>query len=451
MHIAMLSGEYPPRWGGMGSTVFHLAGELGRRGHTVTVITRRGADGAVPAQEGVEVVEVRWLKAPMAFTRSYGRHALRALEALHARRPVDVVHLHCPMISWTRGQYRRASERVAPVVATLDGSWLGERDGLRLARRQGEAAVWANPNDLAILLTAGWYARYERAALHAADLCVAISEDCRADFAGRYRPPVDWRCEVILWGVDHAAFVPLDVEDEAAMAAHGALRERYGVADEAALAGAPDTATPLLLAVGRLAARKGLRTLLRAMPAIVGAVPGARLVIVGRGHMRARLLKQAEALGVAEAVTIEPGMAFNELARMYRSADLVVYPSTYEGQGLVPLEAMASGTPAITVDHGPLPEMVDETVGGTFATGDAAALAAAVVALLQDPRRRAERGVAGRARVEAQYTYAANTDAYLGLFEQLIGQGREAAAGTSDEPPRPRCEGGAGRGKTDAE
>ena len=43
MHIAMLSAEFPPRWGGMGSTVFHLSAALVKRGHRVTVITRSGA------------------------------------------------------------------------------------------------------------------------------------------------------------------------------------------------------------------------------------------------------------------------------------------------------------------------------------------------------------------------------------------------------------------------
>ena len=79
MHIAMLSAEFPPGWGGMGSTVFHLAASLVKRGHKVTVITRSGA-GKPPSQEGVEVLEVGWAKIPMEFTRSYGRRAISELE-----------------------------------------------------------------------------------------------------------------------------------------------------------------------------------------------------------------------------------------------------------------------------------------------------------------------------------------------------------------------------------
>ena len=55
MHIAMVAGEYPPRWGGIGSVVFHLAGHLASFGHQVTVITR-SHEGRAPAQSGVTVV-----------------------------------------------------------------------------------------------------------------------------------------------------------------------------------------------------------------------------------------------------------------------------------------------------------------------------------------------------------------------------------------------------------
>ena len=69
MHIVMVSGEYPPRWGGMGSVVYHLAGHMAQRGHKVTVITRKHKQMA-PTQTGVEVIPVRWAPVPMSFTKS---------------------------------------------------------------------------------------------------------------------------------------------------------------------------------------------------------------------------------------------------------------------------------------------------------------------------------------------------------------------------------------------
>jgi len=404
MHIAMLSAEYPPRWGGMGSTVYHLSAALAARGHRITVITRSGG-GTAPRIDGVEVLSVGWAPIPMAFTRSYGRSAMRALKRLHASDPVDVVHLHCPMISWSAKQFEGCRESIAPVVSSLHGSWLGERDGLVAASEQKEAAVWANPNDLAILLTAKHYAGYERAAVSGSSVCVANSEATKRDFETRYSPPSEWDCEVVHWGVDTSMFVPLHRDDEDSVSTHEDIRVRYG-------------GSRLLLAVGRLAARKGYGLLLRAFAKVHASDPGARLVIVGRGHLRSRLQKQARALGLDDAVTIESGMPFEELAALFRSADLVVYPSYYEGQGLIPLEAMASGTPVVTVDHGPLPEMVDESVGRLFVMGDSDSMADAIMAELADPEGLRMKGEAGRHRVLESFTFEHDAGRFEAIYER---------------------------------
>ena len=421
MHIAMLSGEYPPRWGGMGSTVFHLAGALVKLGHRVTVITRRDKTvernpKKIPQQKGVSVLSVKWAPLPMAFTVSYGKWAMRELMRIHKKDPFHAVHVHAPMISWKEKQYHMVREKIGPVITSLHGSWLGERDGMTRAAKHGEAAVWKNPNDLAILLTAKHYAKYERAAIRASTICVANSEATKADFITRYNPPEDWRCEVVRWGVDTNMFVPLDRDHEDTMLAHESIRNRYGEPDENALAGLPNTETPLLLAVGRLVARKGYRTLLKAMPEVLQSFSKAHLVIVGRGHMKRTLERQAKRLGVSESVTIEPGLPFDELAQLFRSSDLVAYPSYYEGQGLIPLEAMASGTPVVTVDDGPLPEMVDDSVGGLFDIDQPETLAKTIESLLQNHDGRQDMAKKGRKRVLDEYTYALNAERYAEFY-----------------------------------
>ena len=421
----MLSGEYPPRWGGMGSTVFHLAGALVKQGHRVTVITRRDKSveknpKRIPQQEGVSVLSVKWAPLPMAFTVSYGKWALRKLLRIHKKDPFDAVHIHAPMISWKEKQYRLVRETVGPIVTSLHGSWLGERDGMVRAAKYGEAAVWKNPNDLAILLTAKHYAKYERAAIQESSICVANSEATREDFRARYDPPENWKCEVVRWGVDTNMFVPLDRDHEDTMLAHEEMRQRYGAPDENALGGLANTSTPLILAVGRLVARKGYRTLLKAIPKVLENNPNAHLVIVGRGHMRRTLLRQAKKLGVSESVTIESGLPFEQLAQLFRSADLVAYPSYYEGQGLIPLEAMASGTPVLTVNDGPLPEMVDDTVGALFDINKPESLANAINEILSDSEARESMAENGRRRVLDEYTYALNAERYSEFYSTEI-------------------------------
>ena len=92
--------------------------------------------------------------------------------------------------------------------------------------------------------------------------------------------------------------------------------------------------------------------------------------------MKKKLLKVADELGRTKLpLFIQSAMSFEDLAQHYRSSDLVVFPSYYEGQGLIPLEALASGTPVVTVDQAPLTEMIDDTVGGLFDRGDFVGLA----------------------------------------------------------------------------
>ena len=69
-------------------------------------------------------------------------------------------------------------------------------------------------------------------------------------------------------------------------------------------------------------------TLLRAMPRILENNPNAKLVIVGRGHMKSSLEKTAKKLGISESIFIQSSLSFEELAQHFRSADLVVYHHT---------------------------------------------------------------------------------------------------------------------------
>ena len=418
MHIAIVSGEYPPRWGGIGSVVFHLAGHFVQLGHEVSIITRSHSD-VVPSQEGVNVIPVRWARLPMAFTRSYGKSAIKALKKLHSEKPIDIINAHLPLVSWKRKEFRWLQQHIAPVVSCLHGSWLGEKEGVKRAAAARESATWRNPNDLAILTTAGWYSKYERAGILESTICVSNSQSTLKEFKRWYRPDENFDCEVILWGCDHKVFRPANIDDESEQLEHERIREQYGCGDEAALSHSPATDTPMLLAVGRLVARKGYMTLLRAMPNILSKNPNAKLVIVGRGHMKSRLEKNAKKLGIEKSIHIQSSLSFSELSQHFRSADLVVYPSYYEGQGLIPLESLASGTPVATVDQEPLTEMVDSTVGGLFKRGDPEDLARCVNEMLSSDET-AEKARLGRERVLSKYTYEHNASDYEAVFMRAI-------------------------------
>ena len=423
MHIAIVSGEYPPRWGGIGSVVFHLASHLVELGHEISIITR-SHKGKVPTQEGVEVIEVPWAKLPMAFTRSYGKQALKAIKKLDSRKKIDVINAHLPLVSWKRKEFRWLEQNIAPVVSCLHGSWIGEKEGVKRAAAAKESATWKNPNDLAILTTAGYYSKYERAGVLESSICVANSQSTLKEFKRWYNPSEDFDCEVVLWGCDHKVFRPPNIDDEAEQLMHEKIRTEYGCDDEAALNYSNETSTPMILAVGRLVARKGYMTLLRAFPKILENNPKAKLVIVGRGHMKKSMQKTAKKLGVSESVHIQSSLTFDELSQHFRSADLVVYPSYYEGQGLIPLESLASGTPVATVNQEPLTEMVDLSVGGLFERGNPDDLARCVNEMLSSEETQ-NKALLGRERVLSKYTYEHNASDYETIFKRAITKNNE--------------------------
>ena len=407
MHIVMISAEYPPRWGGMGSTVYHLSRHLAHNGHKVSVITRSNKKKANVGQNGIDVYEVPWVKIPMYFTRSFAHHSLKALNSIAIKQPIDVIHLHLPMVSLSKNQMKKCRS-IAPTVASLHGSWLGERDGLITARNVGEPAVFRNPNDLAILLSAVHYAKYEKTSALNAHVSISNSKATQADFIERYKMPPEWNCKTIYWGVDTDLFCPVE-ENGTSKRPIEQVRTNYGFNYD----------DPVLLAVGRLAARKGYSTLLRAFRIVIKEIPNAKLLIVGRGGMKKNLYKYATKEGFKPSIRIESSLDFNELSNVYNSCDLTIFPSYYEGQGLIPLESMSSGVPVIATNSGPIPEMVDDEVGSLFELGDDADLAKKIIDELSQRNRLLEKGKKGRQRVVDRFSFKDSCKAFEGIYEDL--------------------------------
>jgi glycosyltransferase involved in cell wall biosynthesis len=145
-----------------------------------------------------------------------------------------------------------------------------------------------------------------------------------------------------------------------------------------------DGEPPVLLAAGRLTAQKDYPTLLRAFRAAREA-RALRLVVLGEGEERGRLEALARELGVAPEVDFA-GFVANPYAFMAR-ASLFVVSSAWEGLPTVMVEAMACGAPVVSTDcpSGPGEILERGRYGRLVAVGDAAALAGAMLATLDDP------------------------------------------------------------------
>lgn len=164
---------------------------------------------------------------------------------------------------------------------------------------------------------------------------------------------------------------------------------------------------PLILSAGELCGRKDFETLIRAF-AQVRTERVCRLMILGQGGARERLLTLARTLGVDTDIVL-PGFVDNPYAYMAH-ADLFAFTSRWEGLGFVLIEALAVGTPVVSTDcpSGPREILDSGRYGRLVAVGDDVALAQAICATLDDPLPSSQLQEAAW-----RYEIESSTDAYL--------------------------------------
>ena len=182
----------------------------------------------------------------------------------------------------------------------------------------------------------------------------------------------------------------------------------------------------VLLSAGRLEENKGFHVLAAALGALKEhsgrlARQQWRWVIVGAGPFRGRLERAITDAGITPNVQFAGRADDRDLHAWYEAADLFVHPTLYEGSSLVTLEAMAHRRACVVTRAGGLPDKVKNGVNGWIVEpGDPSALAAAISGALDDPMRLLEMGHAGRAIVEAGFSWTALADQTLSLYAELL-------------------------------
>ena len=173
-----------------------------------------------------------------------------------------------------------------------------------------------------------------------------------------------------------------------------------------------------LLFVGRLNKQKGIEMLLHAFSRISRPL---YLDVVGDGEDRDALQELARGLGIAERVRWHGALPQPRLAEFYRAATALIVPSVGEGLGLVAVEAQLCETPVVAFDSGGLPDIVQhDRTGILVPTIDAAALAAAIISLLDRPDRGAALGAAGRLHALATFAPESVAKRYADVYKSAI-------------------------------
>jgi glycosyltransferase involved in cell wall biosynthesis len=303
------------------------------------------------------------------------------------------------------GRARRLAALAFDVIHAQHPFLLG-RTALRLARRTGAPLCftyhtlydkYAHYVPLPRRVVARQAIAWSIAFANAADLVIAPSEALARRLAGQgVRPPIS----VLPTGVDVARFCPGDRLE---------ARRRLGL---------PADGT-LVLYVGRLDREKNLEFLLAGLSRVVARRPRVRVLLVGRGTRAGALRAEAGRLGLGASLGLAGGVAPDEVAAYYQAADLFVFASTTETQGLAVLEAMATGLAVVAVRASGTDEAVVDGVSGLLVPEVPEAFARAVESVLADPDLAAKLRAGAR---EAAQRFAAPALAarLVGLYRDLL-------------------------------
>jgi glycosyltransferase involved in cell wall biosynthesis len=177
----------------------------------------------------------------------------------------------------------------------------------------------------------------------------------------------------------------------------------------------------LIVFAGRLVWEKGADVLINAFARVYARHPAARLLIVGDGPERPRLLRLVEQHALQSSVTLAGYLARDAMEERFASASLQVVPSRWqEPFGIVAAEALMRRTPVISSDAGGLPEIVQhERTGLLVPPDDVSALAAAILRLIEDPVLGDQLAGRGREFALQNLTEEAFVDRFLSLYARI--------------------------------
>ena len=373
MKILMLTWEYPPRVvGGISRVVYDLSHRLIKDGHEVTVVTYR--DGETPYFEddkGVKVYRVdNFMINPNNFIdwimQMNFNMVSKVNQIINEEGAFDVIHAHDWLVAYVAKTIKNSYN--IPIVATIHATESGRNSGIH-----DETQRYINDTE--------WMLTYE------ATEVIVNSNYMKGEIQRLFGLPFE-KINVVANGVNLSKFTGMDRDYS--------FRRRYAMDNE-----------KIILFIGRLVYEKGVQHLLAAMPKILAGYHDAKLVIAGKGAMLDELKAEANALGISNKVYFAGYLGGKDVEKMYKAADISVFPSTYEPFGIVALEGMLAERPIVVSDAGGLGEIVEHRENGMKSyCGNPNSIADSVLELLYNPELCANIVKKAKAKVRNNYNWA---------------------------------------------
>lgn len=381
--LLILSTEFPPGPGGIGTNAYQLALHLSRLGWESAVLCSQGfaSDAEIAAFNAVQPFPVERLVA------TKGR-------------------LNIWMARWRTASHWLSNWQ--PDLMLVTGTravWLAA--ALTLFRRSPPWAAIGHGAEFA--LPGRWRRVLTRYAFERASVVICVSHFTRRQVTAAGITP---HCaEVIHNGADHTRFAPVPTE------AMIAVRKSLGLT----------ASDRLLLTVGSVTERKGQDTVIQALPSILSLWPDTHYLIAGLPICQPDYARLAADLGVGDHVHFLGRVPGPQVVTLMSMADVFVMTSRYtadgdfEGYGIAAIEAALCGTPAVVSDNAGLVEaIVAGQTGLAVPPDDPAATSSAILSLLGDDTRRRQMGEAARQRALAEQTWEQRALAYHDLLYRLV-------------------------------
>lgn len=405
MKIVIATAVYFPMINGVAVFSHNLARGLAARGHEVLVLT--------PSQKG---------KSYEAFDDGVRVFYLKSVEAkvypdqIHkAEKKFRLFYRHGFRVSVFPGpEVKRILDAFSPDVVHVQVSDPIGLSVVSYARKHGIPVVTTEHNQPEVLTEP---LKVPKVAKKPIDTMLAnyfANRQSKSDFVtmptkqaiynlleGRdFKVPV----AAVSNGVDLSSFKPGRVLSS--------VREKYGV----------PAGRPVVLYVGRVDPEKNVGAVLSAFSSVVEKIPEALLVVVGDGVDLPNLKKEAKRLGIFKSVKFLGRVTGEDLCEVYKMGTVFATASEIETQGIVLIEAAASGLPLIAVDKGAVSEICVAGVNGFLCQpGDISEMAAAIYKLLSNKDLR-ERFSKKSVELAREHDFERTLDQFINIYRHVISE-----------------------------
>lgn len=398
MRILMLSWEYPPRIiGGISRVVHDLAQKLGERDNEVHVVTCW--EPGTKEVEKDKYVYVHRVHTYDVSTYSFVDWVLHlnftlveyATRLINEMGPFDIIHAHDWIVAFASRVLKYSYS--IPLVATIHATEHGRN--------------WGIHNDMQRYISGvEWWITYESWKV------IVNSEYMKGEVKSIFNLPDD-KIRIVPNGVDTDKFNSFERDYN--------FRRKYATDNE-----------KIVFFVGRLVNEKGAQILIDAIPKVLNHYNDVKFVIAGKGPQLDYLRGKAMSMNISHKVYFTGYVSEEDLHRLYKCADIAVFPSLYEPFGIVALEGIVADVPVVVSDTGGLSEIINHRIDGMKAyTGNSNSLADSILEILFNPDKAEEMKRKALEKVNRMYNWDVISQQTMDVYNEIIAESRRVNWGAA--------------------